>query len=103
MLRNGSSGQEVEKLQRGLKYIGFKPGPIDGIFGPKTDAAVRAFQEHAKLAVDGIVGPKTLGALQKALDDMARKTQKQVTSASSSGSYMPPEQYMSKDDDDKRK
>ena len=36
---------------------------MDGIFGPNTAAAVRAFQQQKGLAVDGIVGPNTWSAL----------------------------------------
>ena len=66
MLRNGSSGDEVRQLQDDLALLGFDPGPVDGAFGPKTEAAVRAFQESIEsLGADGIVGPKTAAALER--------------------------------------
>jgi len=64
MLRNGSSGSEVEDLQRKLAGQGINPGPVDGIFGPKTEDAVKRFQERAGLDADGIAGPKTMAALE---------------------------------------
>jgi len=66
MLRQGDSGAPIEELQKSLEDAGFDPGPIDGIFGPKTAAAVKAFQESEDLQVDGIAGPNTMGALAKA-------------------------------------
>lgn len=62
-LRAGSKGIAVEDLQRKLAAAGFDPGPIDGAFGPKTMAAVRAFQQAKGCQVDGIVGPETRAAL----------------------------------------
>ncbi len=62
-LRRGSKGQSVSELQQRLKARGFDPGQVDGIFGPRTDSAVRAFQRARRLTVDGIVGPQTWGAL----------------------------------------
>ncbi|MBT8212503.1 MAG: peptidoglycan-binding protein [Acidimicrobiia bacterium] len=66
MLRNGSSGEEVMALQKSLAAMGLNPGPADGIFGPKTEAAVKAFQEKAGLAADGIAGPNTMAAFAEA-------------------------------------
>ena len=63
MLSNGSNGAEVEALQTALKAAGHDCGAVDGIFGPKTEAAVRAFQEANGLQADGIAGPKTSAAL----------------------------------------
>lgn len=57
------TGDDVTDLQTRLAGRGVDPGPIDGIYGPLTDAAVRAFQAAAGIGVDGIVGPETWAAL----------------------------------------
>ena len=59
LVRRGSNGADVTRVQRELKAAGINPGPIDGAFGPKTLAAVKAYQAKYRLAQDGIVGPKT--------------------------------------------
>ena len=66
-LKTGSNGAQVKQLQRALAQLGYKPGTVDGIFGPNTEAAVMRFQTSAKLAADGVVGPLTLAALGKAI------------------------------------
>jgi peptidoglycan hydrolase-like protein with peptidoglycan-binding domain len=48
-----------------LESLGYDVGPIDGIFGPLTEKAVRKFQKDNKLVVDGIVGQETFAALEK--------------------------------------
>jgi lysozyme len=63
-LRQGSRGEHVRRLQQAMARAGFDPGPVDGEFGPKTSAAVRAFQQAKGLQADGIVGPRTWAALQ---------------------------------------
>ena len=65
VLKKGSEGEQVKALQRMLYAMGYNIGsdPIDGDFGSKTDAAVRAYQKKKGLAVDGIVGAKTWGKL----------------------------------------
>jgi murein L,D-transpeptidase YcbB/YkuD len=63
VLRLSSRGPCVTSLQRRLNVLGFNAGAPDGVFGNKTDAAVRSFQASKRLTVDGIVGPKTWGAL----------------------------------------
>jgi peptidoglycan hydrolase-like protein with peptidoglycan-binding domain len=67
MLRVGSRGAEVEKLQRALNGSGrCNPVAVDGQFGPGTGAAVRQAQAAFGLMADGIVGPATWGALSGA-------------------------------------
>jgi hypothetical protein len=59
----GSKGPEVARIQRRLQELGNYLGPIDGIFGGGTEAAIKAFQQSAHLGVDGRVGPQTWAAL----------------------------------------
>ena len=63
-LRRGSTGEEVKYMQSLLAKAG-SGLQVDGIFGPGTMSAVRAFQQKHNLVVDGIVGPKTWAELLK--------------------------------------
>ena len=66
-LYNGSRGDEVRKLQQALIDLGYLKGTADGIFGNKTETAVRKFQKANKLSVDGLAGQATRQlALEKA-------------------------------------
>lgn len=69
MLHVGSRGFEVAVVQAQLNAKS-SPSPglkVDGAFGPRTQAAVVAFQRRAGLSPDGIVGPKTHAALAQGL------------------------------------
>ena len=61
----GSQGSDVTELQKLLNKNGYNLS-VDGIFGSKTQAAVKDYQQKNNLAVDGIVGTNTWGALNKA-------------------------------------
>lgn len=63
VLKRGSSGSQVVTLQTKLKRWGYYSYTIDGIFGSRTEAAVRYFQRVNSLTVDGIAGAQTLRAL----------------------------------------
>ena len=64
LLSQSATGAAISALQKGLKVYAAQnpaadPGPIDGIFGLRTEAAVRAYQSDRGVTVDGIVGDQT--------------------------------------------
>lgn len=65
ILRKGDKGEAVIELQRLLIERGYNVGKTgaDGKFGKNTEAAVKAFQQSAGIAVDGVCGPATWDAL----------------------------------------
>jgi putative peptidoglycan binding protein/CHAP domain-containing protein len=67
MLKRGSKGPEVKRLQRLLRIAGVFPAPaaIDGDFGDLTYTAVYGFQAAHGLEKDGVVGPLTWAALDE--------------------------------------
>lgn len=69
LVKNGSKGPDVKKLQTDLNKAKAKPKlAVDGIFGPLTEAAVRTFQKaNHPLKVDGIAGKNTWAALEAIL------------------------------------
>ena len=74
LLKIGSRGPEVRALQVRLKATGDLSGRVDGIFGPLTDSALRAFQRsYPHLTVDGVYGPASAGALSQALLEVSGK------------------------------
>lgn len=56
----------VRALQLRLARGGYRPGPVDGLYGPLTEASVTRFQSAHGLRVDGIAGPVTLAELTSA-------------------------------------
>ena len=62
ILRRGDRGKSVAVVQATLDPTNV--GPVDSIFGPRTEAAVKDYQRFSQLIDDGIVGPKTWKALE---------------------------------------
>lgn len=78
LLRYGSQGSSVRKLQQALGIT------ADGIYGANTQAAVRNYQKSHGLSVDGIAGNQTLGALYSSPSNRVS-----VPAATNSGSALP--------------
>lgn len=66
-IRSGQRGKKVSELQAALYDMNFLADPPDGVFGPKTEAAVRAFQEA--LVQGGVAGAEVNGIADKATRD----------------------------------
>ena len=72
-LRYGMTGEEVMRLQNALIEQGYLKGSADGVFGVKTENAVRAFQQKNKLQADGLAGTKTQNALYAEKKESGKK------------------------------
>jgi peptidoglycan hydrolase-like protein with peptidoglycan-binding domain len=59
ILKRGSRRNAVASLQKGLLKVGGDAGPADGEFGPRTEAAVKAYQVQHAVVEDGVVCPRT--------------------------------------------
>lgn len=70
---------EVETLQKALSSQGHHPGPIDGIFGPLTEQALKSLQSAKGITVDGVFGPETFTAMNAAAPASAEATGDRTT------------------------
>lgn len=63
--RSPGGSRRVRDLQRRLTQLGYRPGSSDGLFGPRTQAAVTAFQRKHGLEQDGSAGSETLALVRR--------------------------------------
>lgn len=66
-LRKGDSSENVKLLQKILIVLNHLTGSADGVFGPKTETALRAFQTENNITVDGIYGSESRQAMESIL------------------------------------
>jgi peptidoglycan hydrolase-like protein with peptidoglycan-binding domain len=62
--------QHIVQVQNELYYLSYYTGAIDGIYGAKTEDAVKRFQRASGLTVDGRIGPATDAALSQAVAEL---------------------------------
>ena len=75
-----STGDNVKSLQKSLISLGYLKGKADGVFGSKTEEAVKKFQKANDLTVDGLAGADTQGAIKAVLKKKDNSSSsKQVT------------------------
>ena len=61
--KRGSTGSVVTQIQKKLSAWGYYDGAVDGVYGSRTEAAVKYFQQKNGLTVDGKAGAQTLAAM----------------------------------------
>jgi len=64
-IRRGSTGTAVKTWQKALNALAGTKLTVDGIAGPRTDAAIRTYQRYHGLVVDGAAGPATWTRLNR--------------------------------------
>ncbi len=72
--KRGSSGSAVSQIQTRLKTWGYYSYEIDGVYGSRTEAAVKAFQKRNGLTADGMAGPATLSAMGISVGEAAQSS-----------------------------
>ena len=70
VLKKGSNDPAVRDLQAALKALGHDPGPVDGVFGPATEAAVKAFQQEREIAA---CRPASLASMSSSCCNVSRQ------------------------------
>ncbi|MDE6613056.1 MAG: spore cortex-lytic enzyme [Clostridia bacterium] len=92
VLKQGATGGEVKEVQRRLKQWGYYNGAVDGVYGPQTVAAVKAFQKKNGLKADGIAGKATYAAL--GMNDSVKVLENNSSNATSSSNYTSSDLYL---------
>ena len=72
-IKLGSRGSEVKVLQQSLKTVGYDVGAVDGIFGKKTEDALKAYQTSLGVTADGILGDWVAGKLKNSVSHVEKK------------------------------
>lgn len=67
-LRQGDSSEKVKLLQKILVKLNYLSGSADGVFGPKTETALKAFQKFSNITEDGIYGSESRKVFEKILN-----------------------------------
>ena len=62
-----TSAANIARLQADLKYLGYDPGPINGVYGAQTKRSIERFQKDHGIYTDGVAGPLTESSLRKAV------------------------------------
>jgi peptidoglycan hydrolase-like protein with peptidoglycan-binding domain len=88
--RNGSAGEDVEKLQRALQIKKHYSGTVDGKYGPATVAAVKSYQRASKLSVTGTADSRTIQSLFGKLSETTAKNDPAMSGISRIGQIKVP-------------
>ena len=72
---SAQTGADVERAQQALKQAGYDPGPVDGVMGAQTTAALKAYQKKQGLGVTGQLDAETAAKLGEAAQAPAASSQ----------------------------